>query len=191
MKIKDIKVAATSFNAKQLVEDEVPKVVFIGRSNVGKSSLINKVLMRKKLARTSSKPGKTVSINYFMVNDNCYFVDLPGYGYAKVSKQEQKRVRSLIASFFERTLNVKLVVILIDSRRGFMESDLEILEQIINKGLKMLTVLTKSDKLRTSELFSQKQNLQTNYGLNVIPFTTKSENNREDVLKHINQALME
>lgn len=191
LKIKAMDVAATAFSAKDLLNDNEGKIVFLGRSNVGKSSLINKLLNRRNFARTSSKPGKTVSINYYLINESFYFVDLPGYGYAKISKQETRRVRALISSFFEAVKNVKLVMILIDSRRGFMDSDLEILAKIINKGFKLLTVLTKSDKLRNSELVIQKKNLKKNYGLNVVTFSTKSEDNREEVLKYINQALME
>ncbi|MCP4152773.1 MAG: YihA family ribosome biogenesis GTP-binding protein [bacterium] len=191
MKIKDIKLAATVFTPNELLEDEIPKVVFIGRSNVGKSSLINKLVNRKKLARTSSKPGKTLSINYYMVNEEIYFVDLPGYGYAKVSKTETQRCQKLIARFFETVNNVKLILVLIDSRRGFMDKDLAIMEQIVNKQFKLLTVLTKSDKLRHSELLSQKNNLKNNFGLKALAFTIKSENSGTEVLKTIEQALME
>jgi len=193
LKIKDIQLAATVFSAKDLVEDFLGKIVFIGRSNVGKSSFINKMINRKNFARTSSKPGKTVSINYYLINKMVYFVDLPGYGYARISKRESQRVRTLISTFFEQVENVKLVVILLDSRRGFMDSDIEILSKIINKGFRMLTVLTKSDKLRNSDLVIQKNNLQNKYGLKVIAFSTKSADNekREEVLKYINKAIME
>lgn len=191
LKIKTMEIAATAFSARDLPGDDVGKIIFLGRSNVGKSSLINKLLNRKNFARTSSKPGKTVSINYYLINEFFYFVDLPGYGYAKISKQETRRVQALISAFFDTVKNVKLVMILIDSRRGFMDSDLEILAKIINKGFKLLTVLTKSDKLRNSELVIQKKNLKKQYGLNVVSFSTKSEDNKEEVLKYINQALME
>ena len=193
LKIKDIQLAATVFNVKNLIEDSLGKIVFIGRSNVGKSSFINKMINRKNFAKTSSTPGKTISINYYLINEMCYFVDLPGYGYARISKKERHRVRTLISTFFEKAENVKLVVILIDSRRGFMDSDIEILLKIINKGFRMLTILTKSDKLRNSELVSQKNNLQNQYGLNVIAFSIKSADNekREKILRYINKALME
>jgi len=191
--IKDIRLAATAFSGRDLIGDTMEKIVFIGRSNVGKSSFINKILNRKNVARTSSKPGKTVSINYYLINRVCYFVDLPGYGYARISKKESDRVRKLISTFFETVKNVKLVVLLIDSRRGFLDSDLEILSKIINKGLKMLTVLTKSDKLRNSELVIQKENLQNKFGLKVITFSIKSDDNdkREEILKFLNKAIME
>jgi GTP-binding protein len=193
LKIKDIQLAATVFTVKNLIEDSLGKIVFIGRSNVGKSSFINKMINRKNFARTSSTPGKTISINYYLINEMCYFVDLPGYGYARISKKESQRVRTLISTFFEKVENVKLVVILIDSRRGFMDSDIEILSKIINKRFRMLTILTKSDKLRNSELIIQKQNLQNKYGLKVVTFSTRSadDEKREEILKYINKALME
>jgi len=193
LKIRDIQLAATVFTMKNLVEDSLGKIVFIGRSNVGKSSFINKMINRKNFAKTSSTPGKTISINYYLINEMSYFVDLPGYGYARISKKESRRVRALISTFFEKAENVKLVVILIDSRRGFMDSDIEILSKIINKGFQMLTVLTKSDKLRNSELVIQKKNLQNKYGLKVVTFSIKSadKKKREEILKYINKALME
>ena len=138
MTIKESKLARTSFTSKELVCDDMYKIAFIGRSNVGKSSLINKILHRRNLARTSSKPGKTVSVNYFLINNEFYFVDLPGYGYAKISKQEKHRVRLLMTAFFEKVKNLKLIIILIDSRRGFTSPDLEILPQLVDKNFKLL-----------------------------------------------------
>ena len=96
LKIRDIQLSATIFTVKNLVEDSLGKIVFIGRSNVGKSSFINKMINRKNFARTSSRPGKTISINYYLINKMCYFVDLPGYGYARISKKERQRVRTLM-----------------------------------------------------------------------------------------------
>ncbi len=171
--------------------DDSKKIAFIGRSNVGKSSLINKLLNRKNLARTSSKPGKTVSVNYYFINESFYFVDLPGYGYAKISKKESQRVKALISSFFSTVRNLKLIVILIDSRRGFTDPDIEILSQLLDKKFKMLTVLTKSDKIGTSGLLNQKTNLQNKFGLKVISFSIKLNINREEILDNINEALME
>ncbi len=194
LKIKEVQLAATVFAGGNLITDDLPKIIFVGRSNVGKSSFINKIINRKNFARTSSTPGKTVSINYYLINREFYFVDLPGYGYARVSKKETQRIRELISTFFEKVKNARLIVILVDSRRGFMDSDIEILSRILNKEFRMLTVLTKSDKLRNSELVTQKNNLQKKYGLKVITFSIKSKDNdekREEILKQINQAIME
>jgi len=191
MIVRDIKLAATVFSGKGLISDDLPKIVFMGRSNVGKSSLINKILNRKKLAKTSSTPGKTVSINYYLINNSCYFIDLPGYGYAKISKSTQQRINRLVTVFFEKVKNVKLILILIDSRRGFLSADIENLDRIINRGFKMLTVLTKGDKIKNSELISHKKNLQKQYGLGVIAFSIKSEDYKIEILEIINKALTE
>jgi GTP-binding protein len=188
--IKDVALSHTVFTVKQIPKDDRKKIVFIGRSNVGKSSLINKLMNRKNLARTSSKPGKTISINYYLINEAFFFVDLPGYGYAKISKDENKRVKDLISQFFDRLNNVRLVIILIDCRRGFMDQDLEVVSKIVeNNDIRLLTVLTKSDKLNTSKLKSQIHKLHQEFGLNVIPFSTKSNDGKLEILKHINKAL--
>ncbi|MCK4760622.1 MAG: YihA family ribosome biogenesis GTP-binding protein [Candidatus Aminicenantes bacterium] len=191
MKIKESKLERTSFNEKELINDDMSKIAFIGRSNVGKSSFINKILHRKNLARTSSKPGKTISINYYLINEEFYFVDLPGYGYAKIPKQERLRVRSLMTVFFENVKNLKLIVLLIDSRRGFTAPDLEILPQLLDKKFKMLTVLTKSDKIGSTELTNRKTNLKKKFGLRAISFSIKSDSNKQEILNNINEALME
>lgn len=191
LKIKNSRLERTVFTVQQLKSDNIPKVIFVGRSNVGKSSFINKLLNRKNLARTSSKPGKTVSINYFLINEEIFFVDLPGYGYARIPKPETLRVKKLMTTFFETVENAKLVILLIDCRRGFMESDLGFLEQILAKKIKLLTVLTKSDKLKSTNLFNQKRDLQDKFGLNVMSFTVKSNEDAVEILKHINQALTE
>ncbi|UCH93543.1 MAG: YihA family ribosome biogenesis GTP-binding protein [Candidatus Aminicenantes bacterium] len=200
MKIVDCWLERTAFLEKDLIRDNTRKILFVGRSNVGKSSLINKLLNRKRLARTSSTPGKTVSINYYRVhslnNENgvkhsFYFVDLPGYGYAKISRQESQRVKSLLSTFFRAVENARLVLLLIDSRRGFMEADLEIVSQILDKKINILTVLTKSDKLPSSGLTDRKKALQNKFDLNVIAFTIKSNDSKEELLKFINRALTE
>ena len=200
MKIVDCRLEKTSFTDKDLIRDATKKVIFFGRSNVGKSSLINKLLGRKRLARTSAAPGKTVSVNYYRVNsigngndlkDSFYFVDLPGYGYAKISRQESRRVKNVLSTFFRTVTNARLALLLIDSRRGFMESDLEIIPQILDKKINILTVLTKSDKLSFLKLTDRVKALQSEFGLKVVTFTIKSNENKEELLSLIKKALME
>jgi GTP-binding protein len=200
MKIVDCWLEKTSFTDKDLIRDATKKVIFVGRSNVGKSSLINKLLDRKRLARTSAAPGKTVSVNYYRVHsvsngndvkDSFYFVDLPGYGYAKISRQESQRVRNVLSTFFRTINNAKLVVLLIDSRRGFMETDLKIISQILDKKINILTVLTKSDKLPFLKLTDRIKALQNEFGLNVLSFTIKSNESKEELLNLIKKTLME
>ena len=200
MKIVDCWLEKTSFTDKELIRDATKKVIFVGRSNVGKSSIINKLLGRKRLARTSAAPGKTVSVNYYRVHavsngndvkDSFFFVDLPGYGYAKISRKEGQRVRNVLSTFFRTVDNATLVVLLIDSRRGFMEADLEIISQILDKKINILTVLTKSDKLPFLKLTDRIKALQNEFGLNVLAFTIKSNESKEELLNLIKKTLME
>jgi len=189
MKIKKVTLVKTAFNRAEILSDGRAKIIFMGRSNVGKSSLINTLCNRKHLARTSSRPGKTVSINYFLVNDDFYFVDLPGYGYARISKTESQRVKKLISYFFEQIEGVVLVIILIDSRRGFMDSDIELLSKITQKNYNILTILTKSDKISRSHLKNQTLKYQKEFGLYAIPFSIKSTHYKENILEYIEEAL--
>ena len=134
-------------NLNQLKKDNLPEIVFSGRSNVGKSSLINKVLNRKSLARVSSQPGKTININlYDLVKAR--FVDLPGYGYAKVSFEEKKRWSKLIEGYFENNSNIALVVQIIDMRHPPSVLDMQMMEFLKSKGYNFVIVASKSDKLR-------------------------------------------
>ncbi len=191
LKIKKIELVKTAYVKKELLMDTIPKIVIIGRSNVGKSSLINKLLNRKNLAKTSSKPGKTISINYYFINDKFHLIDLPGYGYAKISKTDTQRIKKLIRDFFENTKNIKLVLLLIDSRRGFTEADTEMLSQFINFELRILTILTKSDKLSNSLLQNKIKTLKQEYGLGVLPFSIRSMRYREELLKYIEKSIKE
>lgn len=140
--------------SSQLPESDRPEIVFSGRSNVGKSSLINKLCNRKNLARTSSSPGKTATINFFTC-DTVYFADLPGYGYAKVSASERRRWDELINSYFETPRNRALLLQLLDCRHAPSADDLVMLEYLRHYKIPFLAVLTKQDKLKKSELEPQ------------------------------------
>ncbi len=188
MNIHKTELAGTYFTPEQLPADARPKVLFLGRSNVGKSSLINALLGRR-LARTSSTPGKTLSVNYYLVNNQLLIADLPGYGFAKVSKTEAQRVRRLIADFLARAENVRLAVLLVDSRHGFLPPDLGILAQIVEKNLPILTILTKSDKISFSEQRILIANLQKQFGLLAIPFSIKSPDGKSEIWKRIKEAI--
>lgn len=190
MNLNKTKLAGTFFNQSQLPDDARPKILFFGRSNVGKSSLINK-LLEQKLAKTSSMPGKTLSINYYLIDEKLLFTDMPGYGFAKVVKTESVRVRKLIGDFLQQVKNVRLAILLIDSRRGFLPQDLDTLDQIMQKEFPVLTIMTKSDKIS----FSQQKNLVTqlhkNFGLHAISFSIKSPTGKNEIWKYINEALKE
>lgn len=139
----------------------VPEIAFIGRSNVGKSSLINKLLgSRKKIAKTSSTPGKTRMINLFLINGSFYFVDLPGYGYAKASKSERARWQAMIENYLLGSENLRVLISLMDSRHGPLENDRIMLEWLMFHNLPFLPVLTKADKLKKNDMAKARKALK-------------------------------
>ena len=154
--------------ANQLPASAAPEIVFSGRSNVGKSSLINKLLNRKSIARVSATPGKTATINFFSV-DNCRFVDLPGYGYAKVSKTEKERWASLVEGYFAQNRKIALVLQLVDMRRMPTPDDQDMIDFLSESGPPFAVVCTKSDKLNQTELAQQKQAYESLFSPANIP----------------------
>ena len=141
--------------SSQLPDSDRPEFVFSGRSNVGKSSLINKLCNRKNLARVSATPGKTATINFYTV-DSAYFVDLPGYGYAKVSAADRQRWDQLINSYFDAARNCVLLVQLLDSRHAPSADDMQMLEYLRYRGIPFVAALTKADKLKKSEIVKKR-----------------------------------
>lgn len=179
----------------QLPESTVPEIVFSGRSNVGKSSLINKLINRKSLARVSAKPGKTGTINFYNLQD-CRLVDLPGYGYAKVSQSEKLRWSELVEGYFNAQRNVRLVIQIIDMRHCPSADDLDMIEYLINSGAYFLVAATKSDKLNKTERTAQLQLFHEMFGkvegLKLIPFSAVNgegvEKIRNIILDRCDQA---
>jgi GTP-binding protein len=164
MQIETVEFIKSAYLPRDLLENSQPEIVFSGRSNVGKSSLINSLLRRKNIARISSTPGKTVHVNYFLINGQFYFVDLPGYGYAKVPDEERRRWYSLVESYFQKSKSIAIVVHLIDSRRGLMDADRELNEWLSGLHLHSILVLTKSDKLKHQELSRAVQSVKSETG---------------------------
>ena len=151
----------TSFGSfKQLNASDMPEVAFSGRSNVGKSSLLNRLLSRKSLARVSSMPGKTVTINFFRV-DKCRFVDLPGYGYAKVARDEKLRWAELMEGYFSSGRDIRLVVQLIDMRHMPSQQDIDMIEYMLECEIPFVVALTKCDKLNKTEFNARLAALET------------------------------
>ncbi|MEG1017166.1 MAG: ribosome biogenesis GTP-binding protein YihA/YsxC [Oscillospiraceae bacterium] len=143
----------TSFGVKtQFPESEKPEIVFCGRSNVGKSSLLNKLCFRKSIARVSATPGKTTTVNFFTLDKDWFLVDLPGYGYAKRSESEKKRWSELMEHYFNSARDIRLVCLLIDSRHEPSADDFIMLDFLNKVGFSFLVVLTKVDKLSKSQL---------------------------------------
>lgn len=143
----------------QLPGPELPEVGFAGRANVGKSSLINRLLGVRRLALTSSKPGKTRTINFYRVDDACLFVDLPGYGFSRVSKSEQARWRGLIEGYLRGRESLRMLIVLMDARHGALANDKQMLKWLAAESLPHMKVLTKADKLGRNRLAAQRRKL--------------------------------
>ena len=176
--------------SRQLPDSDRPEIVFSGRSNVGKSSLINKLCNRKKLARVSATPGKTATINFYRV-DTAYFVDLPGYGYAKVSNAERERWDDLINSYFEADRAVCLLVQLLDSRHAPSADDVQMLEYLHYHRIPFVAALTKGDKLKKSEMAARKEEFEkicAPYGCQGVVLTSAENGLGMDELRALLEA---
>lgn len=176
----------------QLPPSVTPEITFSGRSNVGKSSLLNKLFNRKSLARVSSVPGKTVTINFYGV-DNAKFVDLPGYGYAKLSKQEKERFGELMEGYFHSERNIKLVVQLVDLRHKPSADDYAMLDFLNQMDIPVIVVCTKADKLKVKELERRKREITEELDMiepdKIIPFSSKTGLGCDEIKMCIEKAL--
>lgn len=187
-KIKKALFLKTIYKLDQLPEQNFPQIAFAGRSNVGKSSLMNTLVGQKSLAKTSSTPGKTVRINFFLINDKIYFVDLPGYGYAKTSKKEKKVWGSLIEGYFRNSENLKGIIQIIDIRHPPFPSDLELLEFLSFYKKSVLVVLTKADKLSKSKMMESQKKAKEILKLNensLVVFSAKTKMGKDEILSWI------
>lgn len=175
------------------IRDGRPQVTFAGRSNVGKSSVINRLLNRKNFARVGATPGKTTQINYFRIDGKIYFTDLPGYGYAKVSNVERERWDDLINSYFEADRSVCLLVQLLDSRHAPSADDLQMLEYLHYHRIPFVAALTKGDKLKKSEMAACKEEFEkicAPYGCRAVVLTSAENGLGCDELRALLQASM-
>jgi GTP-binding protein len=180
------------YNLSQLPVPELPEITFAGRSNVGKSSLINCLVDRKDLVKTSAKPGKTQCLNYFLVPDLLYLVDLPGYGYARVPKDLQLHWRQLVTSYLETRPTLRCVVVIVDLRHGVKILDLELVSWLRRKGIPFLLVYTKQDKLSGNERRKQADILDA--GLNVhsaarVLFSAKTGAGKDKLLVELDRFI--
>ena len=177
-----------------LPETEMPEIAFAGKSNVGKSSLINGLLNRKSLARTSSQPGKTQTINYYNINHDLYFVDLPGYGYAKVSEQEKAKWGKMIENYLHSSRQLKAVFLLIDIRHEPSGNDKMMYEWICNQGYEPVIIATKLDKINRSQVQKHvkmiKEGLQVVKGTIVIPYSAQTKQGREEIYDLLDSYLI-
>ncbi|MCP3898744.1 MAG: YihA family ribosome biogenesis GTP-binding protein [Desulfobacteraceae bacterium] len=192
MIIKNAEFIKSAVKPSQYTEPDYPEIAFAGRSNVGKSSLINTLVNRKKLVKTSSKPGMTQLINFFVINGDTSFVDLPGYGYAKVSKKIRQTWGKMIETYLSSRENLLGLVLLIDIRRGPEKEEFEFIDWLIKAGIDILIVFTKADKLSKPKQQKalapslKKLNLQKE---DIILFSAKSRLGKDQILKKIEHII--
>lgn len=191
--IQKAEIVMSAVSQEQYPKDMLPEIAVAGRSNVGKSSFINSLLNRKGLARTSSKPGKTRTINFFLIDDQFYLVDVPGYGYAKVSKQERNKWGRMMDEYFTQRETLKLTVLLVDSRHEPSALDIQMYDFLKHYGLPTLVVATKCDKVKPSKrprhLKAIKEGLDVEPGDEVVLYSSEKLEGRNEVWKYINDYL--
>ena len=195
MKIKSVELQIVCGITSKLPETDKVEVAFAGKSNVGKSSLINALMNRKALARTSATPGKTQTINFYNVNDSMYLVDLPGYGYAKVSEKEKEQWGKLIERYLNTSKQLKAVFLLIDIRHEPSANDKMMYEWIVAQGYHPIIIATKLDKLKRSQIQKHvkmiKDGLKLIPGTVVIPFSAETKQGREEIGELMEKFLQE
>lgn len=192
MRISNVRFIKSAFKPADYIRDGKPEIAFLGRSNVGKSSLINSLLQRKGLAKTSNTPGRTQAINYFEVNESFYFVDLPGYGYAKVSKTMRQDWGKMAESYLSGSDSLVLNIQLIDSRHGPTPLDLQLFEWLRDNDKPNLVVATKADKISRNELTTNlaaaRKAMPDAY---ILAYSSKTGTGRDDVWGHIEKSIAE
>ena len=185
MIIKNVSLDIVCGVTSTLPENEWPEIAFAGKSNVGKSSLINALMNRKSLARTSSQPGKTQTINFYNINDCMYLVDLPGYGYAKVAQSEKEKWGKLIERYLHSSKMLRAVFLLIDIRHEPSKNDKMMYDWIVAQGYEPIIIATKLDKLKRSQVQTHvkmvRQGLSLLPGSQVIPFSAVTKQGREEI----------
>lgn len=191
MIIKNVELLMTAGNKSQYPETDYPEIAFAGRSNVGKSSLINVLINRKRFARTSASPGKTQTINFYAVNDSQMLVDLPGYGYAKVSKKEREKWGVMIEEYLSERDQLREVILLIDIRHLPSQNDILMYNWIKECGFEGYVVATKADKIskgkRQKHIADARKTLGIDDVKKIIPFSASEKFNREAVWEKINE----
>ena len=194
MIIKNPEFKISAVNPKQYPNDGLPQIVLVGKSNVGKSSFINTMVNRKKLARTSSEPGKTRQINFYNMDNKFYFVDLPGYGYSKMSKSEQVKVGSFIEEYLAKSTNIALIIFLIDIRHSPTENDKLMYRYIIDTNKPCIVVANKADKIAVTKVDAQVRNLQDElnplHDLKFYPFSSERKIYTEGIWEEIENFIV-
>lgn len=194
MVIKSVNLETVCGITSKLPDNQLPEIAFAGKSNVGKSSLINAMLNRKSLARVSATPGKTQTINFYNINEQMYLVDLPGYGYAKVSEQEKARWGKLIERYLHGSKKLKAVFLLVDIRHTPSANDKMMYEWIVDQGYYPIIMATKLDKIKRSQVAKNvkaiKEGLALVPGTEVIPFSSETKQGRDELWELIEKRFL-
>ena len=194
MNFQKVEFLISAASPKDFPKTRLPEIAFAGKSNVGKSSVINRILQRKNFARVGEKPGKTIHVNYFTIDGKCYFVDLPGYGFAKVSASEKARWSKLMEDYFAAN-RIDLGVMIVDYRHPPTNNDITMANWFIQSGCPFVVVANKMDKLKKSELepnlVTIREDLALPEGTPIIPFSAEKGNGRDELIRHILAAVKE
>ena len=195
MVIKNVSLETVCGITSKIPDNRLPEVAFAGKSNVGKSSLINALMNRKSLARTSSQPGKTQTINFYNINDALYLVDLPGYGYAKASVKVKEQWGKMVERYLQKSKQLKCVFHLIDIRHAPSENDRMMYDWILHNGYQPVIIATKLDKIKKSQLQKQLNlildTLEAEEGTVIIPFSAETKQGREEIYEMLDKILEE
>lgn len=193
MIIKNVSLETVCGITSKLPQNMHPEVAFAGKSNVGKSSLINTLMNRKSLARTSAQPGKTQTINFYNINDEIYFVDLPGYGYARANEEVKAKWGKMIEDYLHKSKQLKAVFLLIDIRHAPGSNDCIMYDWICKQGYKPIIIATKLDKIKRSQVAAQvkliKSTLKADADTVVIPFSAQSRQGRDEIYEFLDRIL--
>ena len=194
MNFNNVEFLISAASVKNFPQTRLPEIAFSGKSNVGKSSVINRILNRKNFARVGDKPGKTIHVNYFTIDNRCYFVDLPGYGYAKVSQNEKDRWAKLMDGYFA-TGRIDLGVFIVDARHAPTNNDITMANWFLESGCPFVVVANKLDKLKKSEIAPNMNVIRTDLGLPescpIIPFSAEKGIGRDELIHYIMETVNE
>lgn len=194
MNLNNVEFLISAAAPKDFPKSRLPEIAFAGKSNVGKSSVINRLLNRKNFARVGDKPGKTIHVNYFTIDRKCYFVDLPGYGYAKVSQAEKDRWGKLMEDYFAAG-RIDLGILIVDSRHAPTNNDITMARWFLDSGCPFVVVANKLDKLKKSEiepnLKTIREDLELPENCTVIPFSAEKGTGKDDLVRLILSAVKE
>ena len=188
MIVKNPQFEISAVKPAQYPKNDLPQIVLVGKSNVGKSSFINTMLNRKSLARTSNTPGKTRQINFYNIDNNFYFVDLPGYGYSKLSKEEQVNMGRFIEDYLQKCQNIALIVLLLDIRHKPTVDDAHMFEYIKRTNLPFMLIANKADKIAVTKVDMELEKIKETLGLSfstLLPFSAERKIYSDDVWKEI------